>query len=207
MDRYEQALWLEWSGLPAALNKVRAGAWPVFKLLVEIDCRAGRRPGIVEISVAEIAERSGLPAETVTKIIEALRKKKYLRCFLPEHPEETSLIEIRQPIQTPLTPEQTAARIPTPHLRDVSTYRYATEPDELPPDTAKVQAVVDLYLNRLSQRMNSFILEQIEMLATRFPLEDIQRTIDRAARHEVRHIGWVAKELVRERAKKEKDVL
>src|SRR5262245_49914409 len=80
-DRYEEADWLEWSGLPAALNTARANGWLVFKKLVELDCRAGRRPGIVEISIAELAGRCGLTAETTAKVVETLRKKKYLRCF------------------------------------------------------------------------------------------------------------------------------
>jgi DNA-binding transcriptional ArsR family regulator len=201
MDRDEQALWLEWSGLPAALNKLRANGWLVFKTLVEIDCRAARRPGIVEVSVAELAERCGLTPEAVAKVVEALRKKKYLRCFLPDHPDETALIEIRAPIATPIPPEEVARRVLDPHLRDVLQYRYA-HPPEAPADMGKIQEVVDLYLNRISQKMNSFILEQIEIVAARFAIEDIRRTVDRAARHEIRTIGWVLKELIREQGKK-----
>ena len=99
-DRYGEAEWLEWSGLPAALNAARANGWLVFKKLVDLDCRAARRPGIVEISIGELAERCGLTPETTEKVIEALRKKKYLRCFVPEHPEETALIDV--PAGTPL---------------------------------------------------------------------------------------------------------
>jgi hypothetical protein len=204
MDRYEQAQWLEWSGLPAALNGVRANGWLVFRQLIEIDCRAGRRPGIVEAAVSEVAERTGLPTETVARVIEALRKKKYLKCFLPEHPDEPGLIEIRTPIVTPLSPEAVARRVPNPHLRDTSQYRYAHPLETPPAETAKIQAVVDLYLNRMSQKMNSFILEQIEMVAGRFEMEAIQRTIDRAANHDIRAIGWVLKELIRERGKRAK---
>jgi hypothetical protein len=202
MEREDQALWLEWSGLPAALNAVRANAWLVFRTIVEIDCGASRRPATIEIPLAELAERCGLDAAVVAKAVDALRKKKYLRCFLPEHPEESALLEIRVPIATPLSPEEVARRIPDPVHRDPAQYRYAHEPDAPPADAAKVQEVVDLYLNRISQKMNSFILEQIEIVAGRFEMEDIQRTIDRAARHEIRHFGWVLKELVREQGKK-----
>ena len=52
--------------------------------------------------------------------------------------------------------------------------------------------------------MNSFIVEQIEILAQRFPFDAIQRTIERAARYELRNIGWVAKELIRDTTREKK---
>jgi hypothetical protein len=54
----------------------------------------------------------------------------------------------------------------------------------------------------MSQKVNSFILEQIEIVAGRFETEAIQRTIDRAANHDIRSFGWVLKELIREQGKK-----
>jgi len=204
LDRYGQAEWLEWSGLPGALNKARSGGWAVFKKIAELDCRAHRCPGTVEVSLAELSERCGIPAETAAKIVEALRRKKYLRCYLPDHPEEPALIEIRVPIRTPVPFEEVARRVPDPHLRDSSTYRYASKQQEVEVDEKKVQEVVDLYLNYLSQKMNTFILEQIEIAARRFPLEEIRLTIERAARHNLRNMGWVLKELIRDHAKREK---
>lgn len=206
MSRIEQAEWLEWSGLPLELNKVRQGAWPVFHKLAELDCQAHAFPGTVEISLTELAERCGYPVEALEKIIEALRKKKYLRCFIPDNAEEKGLFEIRVPLKTPLAPEAVAERIPNPRLRQPSEYRYLVEHRE--EDTAqtvsKVQEIVDLYFNHLSQKMNAFILEQIEIAARRFPMESIRLTIERAERHEIRTMGWVLKELIRDHAKQEK---
>ena len=202
-DRYGQAEWLEWSGLPAALNKARAGGWLVFKKLVELDCRAHRCPGTIEVSLGELGERCGLPAGIVEKILEALRRKKIIKCYIPDNFEEPGLFEIRVPVKTPLAPEEVAARVPDPHLRDVSTYRYATEAERQPVDEKKVQEIVDLYLNHMSQKMNVFVLEQIEIAAQRFPLESIRLTIERAARHDLRSMGWVLKELIRDYAKEQ----
>ena len=68
--------------------------------------------------------------------------------------------------------------------------------------------VIDLYLNTLSQRMNSFIVDEIEILVERFSIEKIERSIRRGAKHEIRSIHWVARDLIREAqrpaAKKEK---
>jgi hypothetical protein len=61
-----------------------------------------------------------------------------------------------------------------------------------------VQRIIDHYLNVLSQKMNSFIVDEIEVLAERFTLEAIERTIDRGAKHEIQSIGWVARELIRD---------
>ena len=204
-DRYGQIEWIEWSGLPMALNQARSGAWPVFKKLLELDCRAHQSPGTVEISLKELGERCGTPPEAVAKIIEVLRKKKYLRYFLPDNEEEAGLFEIRFPLKTPIPYEEVARLVTDPHLRDASTYRYATEPQAVELDEKKVQEVVDLYFNHLSQKMNAFILEQIEIAARRFPLDQIRHTIERAARHELRNMGWVLKELIRDHAKTEKE--
>jgi hypothetical protein len=206
VSRIEQAEWLEWSGLPLELNKVRQGGWPVFQKLVELDCQAHAFPGTVEISLAELGERCGYPTETLEKIIEALRKKKYLRCFIPDNTDEKGLFEIRVPLKTPLTPEAVAERIPNPRLHQPSDYRYLTahrEEDEVQ-TVSKVQEVVDLYFNHLSQKMNAYILEQIEIAARRFSMESIRLTIERAERHEIRTMGWVLKELIRDHTKQQK---
>jgi DNA-binding Lrp family transcriptional regulator len=199
MDRSEQVLWLEWSGLPKALNRARANGWLVFKTLAEMDCRANARPGAIEISMNDLAERCGLEADAALKIVEALRKKKLLRCYLPDHFDEEALIEIVVPLATPIPSDEVARRAEEPALRDARAHRYARPAQAPPPDAAKIQAVVDLYLNRVSQKMNAFILEHLQMIAERFDMEAIERTIERAAKHEVRSIGWVFKELIRER--------
>lgn len=204
--RSQSADWLELSGLPAVLNTGRQHAWLVFRTLVEIDCRRNQEPDTVEISLAELAERCGLEWEKVNKIAEFLAGKKRLGCFLPDNPEEPALFRIRSPIETPRTPQEVAALAPDPWLRDPSTYRYLSAPARDDQFERKSAKVVDLYLNLLSQNVNSFIVDQIEILARRFALEDIEKMMRRAERHEVRQLGWVIKELVREKKKKRADV-
>ncbi|MEN6627408.1 MAG: hypothetical protein ABFD69_14385 [Candidatus Sumerlaeia bacterium] len=201
LERFEQALWLEWSGLPAALNKVRANGWLVMRKVAELDCAAHRRPEAVEVTLEELGARCGLEPDVVVKVLEALRKKKYLRCFIPDNASEPALIEIRSPIKTPLPPDEVAKIITDPHLRDPGDYRYARAEDEPKIDDKKVQEAVDYYLNHLSQKMNSVILEQIEIAARRFTAESLRLAIDRAARHEIRSMTWVLKELIRDHQK------
>lgn len=202
-DRYQQAQWLEWSGLPLALNGARQGAWSVFKKLIELDCHAGRRPGTVEISLEELGERVGIAPDKVEAIIATLRKKKYLRCFLPDSAQEVALFEIRVPVVTPVSPEEVAQRTTDPFLRDPAQYRYIAAEEAAAPDERKVQEVVDYYLNHLSQKVNGFVVEEIEIAARRFPLETIRLAIDRAARHEIRSMSWVLKQLFRDQKKKD----
>jgi hypothetical protein len=203
MDRLQQTLWLEWSGLPAALNRLRANGWLVFKKLVELDCQAGRRPGMFECPLAELAERCGLAPGTLEKIVLALRRKKYIRCFLPDNHAEPALFEIRTPIQTPEPPEAVARRLTDPHLRDPTVYRYAVPAETAATDERKIQEVIDYYLNHLSQKINSFVLDEIEIAARRFPIEAIRQMIDRGARHEIRTMSWVLRQLIRDHEKAE----
>lgn len=203
MDSREQsAEWLEFSGLPAEMNKARAGAWSVFKKIVELDCRRHRQPDAVEISLGELAERCGMEWEKIAKIAEALTKRKWLACFIPDNPDEAGLFQVRAPIKTPKSAEEVARTAADPYMRDATAFRYLEKPAEIEGQTAKTQKVLDLYLNVLSQEVNSFIVDQIEILAQRFPLEAIEKSMARAARHEVRSIKWVAKELIRDAQKK-----
>ncbi len=193
------------SGLPVWMNsKVRNGAWPVFKKIVELDCRRHHRPDAVEITLGELSERCGVEWEKLAKVLNALLKKKYLACFIPDNPDEVGLFQIRIPVATPKSAAEVAQTSADPYLRDVSGFRYLTEPEQNPDEVEKIQKVVDLYLNTLSQKVNSFIVDQIEVLARRFPLEEIEKTIARAARHEIRSIGWVAKELIRDASREKK---
>ncbi len=203
IDSFAQIDWLAFSGLPAQLNKARGNGWIVFRTIAELETRAHRRPEPLEIAPAELAERCGLPLDTIPKILEALRKAKVLRCFIPESLEETALVEIRLPLPTPRSPDQVALLHPDPALRDPAFYRYARAEAEPPLDEKKLQELVDYYFNHLSQKMNSIILEQIEIASRRFPAESVRLAIDRAERHEIRNMTWVLKELIRDR-KKEK---
>ena len=200
-DLLDQLEWLEWSGLPAELNRARNGAWPVLRKLAELDCRANREPGGIEVSAEELAERCGMAVDAIGKCLEVLRKRALLKYYLPEEPSEAGLLEIITPLPTPLSPKDVAQRVHSATLRDTSAYRYTRVAVASSADTAKVQAVVDLYLNHLSQRMNSLVLEQIQIAARRFELEEIERIVQRADRHNLRNMGWVIKELLREEAK------
>lgn len=201
--RNQTADWLELSGLPNELNAGRQGAWIVFKTLAELDARRNQTPDTVQISLGELGERCGLEWEKVVKIAEFLAKKKRIGCFIPDNAEEPGLFRIRAPIETPRSPAEVAAAAPDPYLRDAGTYRYLVAPERDDQLDKKTQKVVDLYLNLLSQNVNSFIVDQLEILARRFPLEDIEKMMRRAEKAEVRQLGWVMKELVREQSQKD----
>lgn len=200
-DQCSQAEWLVFSGLPEALNAIRAGAWSVFQTIVQLDCRRNRLPSTLEISLEKLSKRTGLAPDKIEKILEALRKRQYLRLYLPDHPEEDALIEIRTPIQTPVEPAEVAKTVDDPHLRDIYLYRYASALATDDSDPGAVQDVVDLYMDKLSQKVNGYVVEQCEMLARRFSLESIRDMMERGARHNVRALGWVIRELIREERK------
>ncbi len=194
----KQAEWLEWSGLPEELNRLHGHAWVVFKKIVELDCQVSRRPGTIEIPVANLAVRCGLDAARTVQVVELLRREKYLRCFLPTEYDESALIEIRLPVKTPRTADEVAHDCPDPHLKNPGMFRYADVEPEDGDDEMLVQQVIDLYMDRISSKMNCFILEQIEMTASRFPMHKIRYHVERAANHNIREFGWVMKELIRD---------
>jgi hypothetical protein len=60
-----------------------------------------------------------------------------------------------------------------------------------------LQRVVDLYLNTIGFKMNTFVLDELRLLCQRFEMEDVEKTFTRAAKNDIRRLGWVAKELYR----------
>ncbi|MBN1867770.1 hypothetical protein JW916_10800 [Candidatus Sumerlaeota bacterium] len=197
-------LWLAYSGLPAWLNsKIHRHAWLVFKTVVEIDCALNARPATVEIAPAEIAERCGLAPDATMKTLEALRRKKCLALFLPEHPEERALIEVKTPLPTPRAAEEVRAQFPFNRLDPAVRLRYASASEpETDKGTARggkkdLERVIDLYFNTVGFKMNSFILDELRLVCQRFPRSDVEKTFARARKNDIRSLGWIVRELYR----------
>lgn len=196
--------WLLYSGLPARLNaKARIGAWAVFKEIVELDCERHAHPGAVEISVAELSERTGLAPATLRRTLDGLRRAKALLVFLPESDDEPALFQVRVPLETPLSLAEVAAKRPELRLLEPGANdRYARVDEEVDPEDPAIRSVVDLYFNLFSLRMNSFILDELIFIARRFPRAEIERVFRQAAHLNRPTLGWAARELSRRHAKK-----
>ena len=76
--------------------------------------------------------------------------------------------------------------------------RYAYPIEEPPGEEVKVQQVIDLYFNHISMKINSFIVDELRLLARRFPLEAIRRVFGRAAKNDAPELRWAVRELVKE---------
>lgn len=199
-------LWLELSGLPVRLNEESklAFAWGVFRKIVELDLAANpARPGMVEVSLAELGGRCGVDAARAEKAIRALRKAKLLRAFLPENEEEPALLQLLLPIATPQSPDEVRATHPDLFLEAEWPPRYAVAP---PPTDAtpatreeKIRGVVELYLNVFSMKINSLILDELQMIADRYEMALIEKVFERAKKREAASLGWVLAEIRRER--------
>jgi hypothetical protein len=192
-------LWLEYSGLPAWLNaRARSGSWSVFKKIVELDCQRNAIADIVEAAPSELAEWTGLKAETVVRILEKMRRKKVIACFVGEHPDEPALLQVQIPLKTPRAPGDVLRASGKAFFRPGMRLRYAYPQEEPPGDQTRLQEVVDLYFNNIGMKMNSFVLDELRLVARRFSLESIRRVFGRAALNEVRELGWVVRELIKE---------
>jgi len=192
-------LWLEHSGLPAWLNsEVRAGAWPVFKKIVELDCSQNAIPDIVEVVPVHLAQWCGLSTDVVMKILSKLRSKRLIGACLADSAEEAALLQIAIPLKTPLSPAEVCASggaMFRPGMR----LRYAYAMDEPPADEVRLQQVVDLYFNNVSMKINSFILDELRLVARRFTLEECRGVFGKAGLNDVHDLHWVVRELIRMR--------
>ncbi|MFH0793651.1 MAG: hypothetical protein V2A74_06415 [bacterium] len=194
-------LWLEFSGLPEFLNR-KAGklGWAVFKKIVELDCDRNAEPGTVEIALNDLAPRLGVKSEEIRRTVEKIRKAKALRLFLPENDEEEALFEVRQPLPCPILPEEVQRQRPHPGLGESAPLRYC-KPASAALETEKpkvVEEIVDRYFSTIGLKMNSFILDELRVIAGRFSPERLRRAFDRAEKLEIRSLRWVVRELYKE---------
>jgi len=195
--------WLELSGLPEWLNaRVRQGAWFVFKKLVETDCEVNYRPAPFEISISELAHRTGLKVELVERILTALRRKRVISCFIPEHPDENILCQITTPLPLPESRDVILARLPRAMQRDELRYLdQVTLSDE---SEGLLREIVDGYLDNVSQKMNPMILDELRLVAVRFPRDRIRKMFARARHVGIDSLQWVTRELIREESRGQK---
>jgi len=199
-------LWIEYSGLPAGLNEeIRSGAWVVFKKLLELDCQQNAIPDIIEAAPEEIAVWTGLKSETVVRILNKLRQKKYMAASMGEHPAEPSLFQIQVPLRTPRKAVDVLKESGKAFFRPGMKLRYAFPITEAPGDEVRMQQVVDLYFNNIGMKMNSFILDELRLIGRRFTLESIRKVFGRAALNDVRELGWAVRELIKESPREGKE--
>lgn len=199
-------LWLEFSGLPQLLNqKIRGGAgWPLFKKIVELDCAVNHSPGLVEVSLAELALRCGLSTAAVRRGLLAMRKLKIVSSFLPDHDEECALLRVCVPLSTPRTTDEIRAEHPELFGDRKHYFRYAVSSDSAQEQTDEeddpiLQEIVDLYLNTVGLKMNAFILDELRLVRTRFPIELIRRTFRRARQNDIHSLSWIVREMIRKK--------
>ncbi len=198
-------VWLELCGLPEWLNtKVRQGAWGVFKKLVELDCEANFQPGHFEIPLSDLARRTGLPPATVARILHGLRRKRLISCFVPEHPDENILCKIAVPLPLPEPRDVVLGRLPRALQREE--LRYLDQMALSEEQEAQLREIVDEYLNKVSQKMNAIILDELRLIAARYPRERIRRHFARARAAGFDSLSWISREMAREELHEQKTV-
>ena len=141
------------------------------------------------------------------KILQSLRKKKWIACFLPDNEEEEALVQITVPLRTPIPVDQVRRDHPGLFAAAPPSLRYETAettPEEETGDDPVLQEIVDLYFNNVSMKMNSFILDELRLIRRRFEMSAIRKIFHRAKDHGIQSMGWVLRELHREVARKKK---
>ncbi|MCX7045102.1 MAG: hypothetical protein NTX50_06415 [Candidatus Sumerlaeota bacterium] len=172
----ESPLWLEIAGYPEYLSqKIRQGAWPVFKKLIETDAATNERPGVFTISLKAVAQGAGVEVKVAGRVIEGLRKEKMLRFYMPEHEEEEAMFQFLTPFSPPMDADQIRAKLRERSGHKPERLRYLDETATHGPIAEnQVQQVVDAYLDTFGLRINSFVLDELSLLAGRFPVEAIR---------------------------------
>ncbi len=215
----EFPLWIERSGLPRHLAEVckTPNAWLLFRKIVELDMATNRLPGTVEVSLEALQELTGLTPAQSAAAARKLRKAGIMRCFLPDNEEEAALFQVITPLETPTPWADVREREPALVEAPDHAFRYAHEsPDAPPPEAAspeaepRIREVADLYLDMVSTRLNTFVLDELRLIAMRYDPGLVRKVFARARQKEVHSLSWILKEVRREieidkQRKKEKE--
>jgi hypothetical protein len=119
-----------------------------------------------------------------------------ISCFIPEHPDENLLCQIATPLPLPEPRDAVLARLPRAMQRDE--LRYLDQVALSEESENVLREIVDGYLNNVSQKMNPMILDELRLVAVRFPRERIRKMFARARHVGVDSLAWVTRELIRE---------
>jgi len=190
--------WIALSGLPGFLREKTKGsaAWLVLQDLIQLDCATNSLTGnTVELSLDDLAIRTGLTADEARKAAQALSKLKLVPSFLPAGEGEKALFKIATPLPTPL-----------PHSANpIGVHRYCdcAEAEAAAPPDSKFQEVIDLYFNQCSLAINQFKLDQLQLIAGSYDIALIRRVFRWAEKNEVRSLGLIQRELIRWKQKDE----
>jgi hypothetical protein len=181
--------WLELSGLPRLLQEQTRGSagWLILRTLIDLDCSTNSKPGTIELTVLQLADRAGLDGPATRRALKQLQKGKWAQMFLPEHDEETALYKIASPLRTPASHADILAQHPT-----ASTHRYCDcleNGDDVP--LPAVQATVDLYFNTCGLKMNAFIVDRLHIITAAVPQEQLKRIFYRAQKAGVRSLSTI----------------
>jgi hypothetical protein len=159
----------------------------------------------VEISLLEIETLTGLTSAQSNAAARKLRKAGLLRYFVPDNEEEPALFQIITPLHTPLPWTEVREREPALQTAPDHSFRYAKETAEaLPPDADspkaddRVREVTDLYLDLVSMKLNTFVLDEIRLIALRYDIGLVRKVFARARQKEVQSLAWILKEVRRE---------
>lgn len=96
--------WIEYSGCPSLLNqKLGSLAWPVFKKLIELDCRYNPSgPGWYDVSQEELSNMLGISIKTISRDLKGLLKMGAIEYIPGKYMQAKGSIRInRIPIRKP----------------------------------------------------------------------------------------------------------
>jgi DNA-binding transcriptional ArsR family regulator len=198
--------WIVLGGLPLhLLEKGKSPApWLLLRTVIELDQEHHPlAPGLVELPLRDLSERAGLDVARIDKALKVLRKEGLVRAFMPEHEEEIALFQVLTPLPVPAP----LAEIVNAHPELLNSTpwppRYATAGDPPSADLAsgrlkKINRVVELYLDIFSMRMNNLVLEELQLIATRYDLPLVEKVFQRSRQAESRSLGWIVSEIRKE---------
>lgn len=184
--------WIIHSGLPRYLAEMTGGsaAWLLFKTVVELDCRRAE-PARVDVSVADLAKMTGIDDTEVLRLFHTFRDAKLARLYIPEDEDENALIELLQPIATPIPHSEVLKQFVADPA--VNIHRYCDCPEAQPLDAhdETLQEIVDLYLSVCGFQINAFILDRLKNLRHSANLDEIRWAFRKAEQNNSRSLDFV----------------
>ena len=179
--------WMEESGIPALITaQLGSEGWLLFHKLVELDCDNNLTPEWFLFRTEDLSRWTGIPITGMEDLLGQLEQHGWI-----ERSDTSSDIQkarIQVPLPVSIDEEAIRSRIRgEAALGGRFLFRYLQDARELD----KVERVVYLYQMLFGVRFTPRIAEDLEEIATTWPMEVIHDRFTEAFQKKVKSLAWI----------------
>lgn len=186
--------WLEESGVPAILcREIGSTAWWLYRKLIEIDCEQNLTPGWFVFRLLDVCRWTGISETELQTLLEQLENRRWIERL--NRDQEVQQARIASPLPVELEEEIIRTRLQSSFAKGGQfVLRYLQDLRMV----EKIERVVYLYQMLFGARFTPRIVEDLEDISNRYPMELIYQVFQEAYDKKAQSLAWIKSHLKKE---------